>query len=117
MDSVDAIKNVFHRACFGVKINRVLNVKTETLQPYKLRENQGQCALIYYNMSLCRAFSKELMYMSKPQKHRKEVLGTKEALLLWEMRVTFTQWGQNSSEVSLLTFLYTLMRFLFLVYI
>ena len=55
--------------------------------------------------------------MSKPQKHCKEVLGTKEALLLWEMRVTFTQWGQNSSEVSLLTFLYTLMRFLFLVYI
>ena len=51
--------------------------------------------------------------MSKPQKHRKEVLGTKEALLLWEMRVTFTQWGQNSSKVSLLTFLYTLTSIFF----
>ena len=53
------------------------------------------------------------MYVSKPQKHRKEVLGTKEALLPWEMRVTFTQWGQNSSEVSLLTFLYTLTSIFF----
>ena len=43
--------------------------------------------------------------MSKPQKHRKEVLGTKEALLPWEMKVTFTQWVQNSLEVSLLFYI------------
>ena len=45
--------------------------------------------------------------MSKPQKHRKEVLGTKEALLPWEMSHLYTMGSKLFTGLITYIFIYT----------